>query len=124
MDGINLANLGGGAALEKFEDELSRVVENILDPNTEAKVKREIILKVVINPDIERRMGAVTVYASSKLAPPAAFKTRAYFGKDGQKALAFEDNPHQVTINDFIQNQSEKVTKLPVQSDTEHEEVG
>jgi hypothetical protein len=107
MQEINLINLGGGAVAEKFGDELSKVVENILDPNTEPKVKREVTIKVVIRPTIDRDMGAIAVYASSKLAPPVAFITQAYFGKDGQRSLAFENNPNQFTFNDFIETEKE-----------------
>lgn len=31
---MNLENLGNGAAAELFENELSNVIANILDPNT------------------------------------------------------------------------------------------
>jgi hypothetical protein len=109
MEGITLSNLGGGAAAERFNDELEKVVENILDLNAEAKAKREVILRVVIKPDAERRMGSVDVYAMSKLAPPRVFATRAFFGKDGQRLLAFEDNPNQVTIEDFIDQPKQPV---------------
>jgi len=111
-DTITLANLKGGAVLERFEDELARVSENILDANCEAKVKREIILRIVIKPDAERRIAAVGIYASSKLAPPLTLVTHAVFGRDGGKAVAFEDDPEQLTIENFIESKQTTVAKL------------
>jgi hypothetical protein len=111
---ITLDNLKGGAVLERFEDELRRVAENVIDPNCEAKVKREIILRIVIKPDAERRIAAVGIYASSKLAPPLTLATVAYFGKDGGRAVAFEHDPQQLTLDNFIEPlpQHGNVTKL------------
>lgn len=47
---LSLVNLGGGAAVEMFDEALEKVLENILDPNTEAKTKRVITLKMTISP--------------------------------------------------------------------------
>jgi len=40
MTRINLATLAGGAAQERFNYELQKVLENISDANTEPKTKR------------------------------------------------------------------------------------
>lgn len=44
---ISLATLNKGAAIELFEQELKRVIENIADPNVEPTAKRKITLTVV-----------------------------------------------------------------------------
>jgi hypothetical protein len=111
---IGLATLGGGVALEKFKDEFQRVVENILDPNTGATVTRSVTITVTIKPTVDRLVGAISVSASSKLAASASYGTRAYFGKDGDRALAFEDDPKQVTITDFLESAKDKVAQLEV----------
>jgi hypothetical protein len=100
---INLLNLGSGVLVEKFEEELERVVENILDPNTDPKTKREVILRVSIKPAGDRTFGVVSIAASSRLAASTSWETRAFFGKDRKsgKALAFEDDPRQLTIESF-----------------------
>ena len=100
---LNLANIGDGAAMEMFDLELRRILKNIMDPNTEPKAHREIVLKVKFRPDEERDLAAVDVAVSSKLAGSRAFLTRVIFGKDhrgrvearefetGQQSL-FENN--------------------------------
>jgi hypothetical protein len=100
---LTLANIGGGAAVEKFAEELDRVIENILDPNTEAKAKRKIVLEVCIAPNHERGFGAITISSVAKLAPTTAYATRAYFGRDADRHVCFEDNPRQLTIEDFVE---------------------
>jgi len=100
---ITLANLGGGAAIEKVQEELGRVVENILDPNTNATASRSIVLTITFKPAKDRSFGDVEVATQAKLAPSTAFSTRAFFGADKEgKHVAFEDNPKQVTIQDFL----------------------
>lgn len=104
MGQITLSNIGGGAAVEKFSDELRKVVANIMDPNTPASAKREITIKVSIKPSVDRAFGPIVVSASSKLAPVRGFSTVAHFGMDGDEPVAFEDDPKQLTIGDFIEN--------------------
>jgi len=119
MSQITLANIGGGAAVEKFEDELKKVVENILDPNTEPNAKRTIVLTVTIKPTKDRTHGPVTVSAVSKLAPTMTYGTVAYFGMDGETPVAFEDNPKQVTIGDFIANKQETPSIAPAKEEAQ-----
>jgi hypothetical protein len=85
-DRVNLTNLGRGAAVEAFQHELERVLENVKDPNTEPKLIREITLKVKIKPDESRDCGQVSIQASSKLAPVRLFQTDIFIvpGADGE----------------------------------------
>ena len=100
---LTLANLGNGAAVEKFEENLQLVIANVLDPNTEAKTKRKIVLEVTLVPDRDRDIGSVLVSCQAKLAPSVSFRTQAYLGKDGDRFVAFESDPKQVTFDDFVE---------------------
>lgn len=113
MGQITLSNIGGGAAVEKFEDEFRRVVDNILDPNTPAKATRKVVLTIEIKPSADRSFGPVTVSATSKLPPRKSFSTVAFFGRDGGDPVAFEENPAQVTVQDFIAKKEEVATIKP-----------
>jgi hypothetical protein len=105
MSEITLTNLGDGAAVEKFQEELEKVVQNVLDPNTDPKAKREVVLKVTIHPDADRSWTSIKIEALAKLAPNTAFATRAFVGLDRKtgRVVACEDNPNQMTIDDFIE---------------------
>lgn len=108
---ITLASLAGGVAIEKFDNELRLVVENILDPNTEPTADRVITLKVTIKPDKDRGWGTIKIQSMTKLAADVAYSTRAFFGTKDGRAIACEDNPNQLTIGDFI-GQHGDVTNL------------
>lgn len=112
---VSLISLSGGAAVEKFDDELRRAVENILDPNTSPTAARTINLKVTLKPTAQRDRVIVGINVASKLTPHDGTATQMYVGKDPktQQVLAFEDDPKQVTVQSFIEQQKKNVTELP-----------
>jgi hypothetical protein len=79
---VKFENLSNGAAIERANLELVKVLENIKDPNTSLKVCREINVKIKIKPSDDRSAGAVTIQATSKLAPVSEHMTQVYFGED------------------------------------------
>jgi hypothetical protein len=79
---LKLANLGGGLALRLFDQELTKVLRNILDSNMPATKTREINIKVSIRSDETRDMIDLNVGATSKLAAPMPITIKALFGQD------------------------------------------
>ena len=51
----NFLELGRGAMLERFDYELERIVDNIIDPNTPAVKPRKITLTITFKPDADRQ---------------------------------------------------------------------
>lgn len=78
---LNVATLSQGGAVERFQDELSRVIANITDPNTPAKKTRTVTLKMTIKPNEQRNMAEVLVATSSTVCP-------AYTGNYQSRAAA------------------------------------
>ena len=95
---LSLSTLGQGAAMELFEQELERVLENILDPNTEAKAKRTITLTVSITPAENRHEAAIGVEAACKLAPFKGASGIIFVGRQRGKAVALAHNPNQLQM--------------------------
>lgn len=93
---VSLDSLANGAAVERFDYELQRVLENISDINTRADAMREVTLKVKIKPNDDRSFAMVEIIASSKLAPVKPEATS--FHLNGARATEF--NPKQQTIFD------------------------
>lgn len=56
---LNVSTLSQGGAVERFQDELTRVIANITDPNTPAKKARTVTLKMTIKPNEQRNMAEV-----------------------------------------------------------------
>jgi hypothetical protein len=98
---VNLETLAQGGAVELFNEELTNVIANILDPNTKAESVRSVTLKVEIKPTESRSMGNVSVSVQSKLAPPKGTSTVLYFGKKSGKAVATERDPNQLSFDDL-----------------------
>lgn len=97
---VSLETLGGGACVEKFEDELKKVIENILDPNT-TLATRKITLTVSFKPDESRQISVTDVDTKSTLAPRKPFRTSLFMGKRNGVAMAEEPNPGQVSLKGF-----------------------
>lgn len=97
---VSLKTLNQGAAVDLFDVELRKVLADIADPNTSARTKREINLKVVFMPDEDRGMAMVGIDCKSKIAGRRGSATRIFFGiMDGQ-AVAVEANPNQGRLFD------------------------
>lgn len=92
---VSLETLGNGAAVELFNEELRKVLDNIADPNTPQKTSRMITLKVKITPNEERNGAAVEIAASSHLVANKPYGTYFFVGSDGHKIRAYENNPKQ-----------------------------
>lgn len=92
---VSLVNLMGGLAVERFDDELAKVLTNIVDPNTPANAKREITLKLGFKPDKGRDLGAVEILVSSKLAPAEKMAPRVFISLTRSGPVATEHNPNQ-----------------------------
>lgn len=107
-DLVSLANLGRGGAIERFDDEFQRALENVLDPNT-GESARTVTLKVKMKPNADRTWCSVDVSCSASLASAKPFATQIFVGKQRGKAIASEYNPEQL--------------KLPVEEPTPLREV-
>ncbi len=83
LQDVKLLTLAGGSVVEMFDKELMKVVEDIQNPNSDAKATRKITLTVTIKPDKNRQSGTTTVQTNSQLAPSRAEQTTLYFGSDG-----------------------------------------
>lgn len=107
---LSFDNLGAGAAEERFEDALKKVLANILDPNTRPQTAREIILRVKIKPSEDRTDADVIIACDTKLASDKAFPTKIFIGRDvSGSPEAHEINANQVQL---FPKQKENVTAI------------
>lgn len=115
QDGISLVTLAGGAAVEKFDIELARVLDDLEDPNTDFKKPREVILKVRIHPG-EGMAKRVEIFCDPKLGANKQVETMFLVGMDAHGMVrASEYRPKQRDIfdnDDKSQEQSGNVESL------------
>lgn len=111
---VSLANLAGGAAIERFDLELENVLRNIMDPNTPAKTKRKIKLTVTIAPSDDRDYAHTEILCESTMAPLTSFSIPLHIGigVDG-RAIARQSHLKQKTFADIPQQKTDgNVTPL------------
>lgn len=80
---LTLASMCAGGVQERIDRALSKISDNILDANTDAKKKRVLDVKIVLTPsEDDREDVSVEVHTSVKLAPETALKTQLFVNKD------------------------------------------
>lgn len=82
MDRLSLKEFCGGALQEKVNEAAGQVYDNLQDPNTPWKNKREICVKIAFSQNEDRDDMAVDVSVTTKLAPVTPIATRMAIGKD------------------------------------------
>ena len=83
MKRMTMATICSGAVQEKVDRALRAVADNILDPNTDARKKRSITLKITFVPNEDDREDiTVLVDVTKSLAPDAGVKTQLFVAKD------------------------------------------
>lgn len=89
---LNLDSLMQGAVQEKFDNELKRVLENIMDPNTDFKKKRKLTMTFEFHTNEERDETIFDCVVKSTLIPAKPAISRLLIGKDekGVKAAEYE----------------------------------
>lgn len=79
---IDLSKLADGAVQERFSIELQKVLDNILDPNTDSKKKRKLQLTLTFETNEDRDITHVTIDAKTTLAPAAGIYTKFWMDRD------------------------------------------
>lgn len=100
MQGVTLDTIGGGALTELFQAELSRILSNITDPNTDTKSKRVMTIQVKFKPNRDRDVADVELTCSSKLAGIMTVSTQLFMGQHRGKLIAVESDPRQSELFD------------------------
>lgn len=65
----SILQMAKGAIQERVDYEVSRVIDNILDMNTDPKAKRKVVLTIELKPDEGRQVITMNASAKSTLAP-------------------------------------------------------
>lgn len=98
MEKASILEMARGAIMEQIDVEMGKIVDNIVDPNTEAKKKRQLVITIDLAPSADRNVVTVTASAKCKLQPANAIQTSLYVGVDGKtgEVVATEMTPNVV----------------------------
>lgn len=82
MKTFDLQEVAGGALQEKISRELQKVLNNMMDPNTPWKNKRQITIKMTLEQNEDRDDCKVDIQVETKLAPVKSIETRFSLGRN------------------------------------------
>jgi hypothetical protein len=71
----SILDMDAGAFKERADYEMARVIDNILDPNTDPTKKRKLVLTFEFTPDSERKSIGVNLTVKSTLAATTPVST-------------------------------------------------
>ena len=96
---VNIGNINEGAAIDAFDLELRKILENIADLSTVATATRSITLRVDFKPESDRCKVHTEFRCTSKTAPIETHKSQIYVGRTEEGALiAFDADPRQMPL--------------------------
>jgi hypothetical protein len=80
---IDLNTFADGALSERFNQELQKILENIADPNTDAKKVRKLTVTLSLKADDKRDVILSNVVAKATLAPAKEIEAKLIMDLDG-----------------------------------------
>lgn len=115
---IDLSQLAGGTLQEKFDREITKVIDNMQDPNTPFSDKRGITINISFSQNEMRDDAKIEISLKTKLAGVLSAKTNFAMGKDLRSGEVMVNEygkqiPGQMSFSDIDQNTVEtKVTPI------------
>ena len=85
---VNILELAQGAIQEQTNNELGRVLANILDPNTDAMATRKLTITLTFKSNENRSIVSLSAQAKATTAPVRAISTSIMVDQDR------DGNPH------------------------------
>jgi hypothetical protein len=95
---LTLENICGGGLPELFQRELSEVMQNIVDVNTDAEKPRRITITVDFAPGPDRANCAIKLGINSKISPILKMAGSLYISSQGSKVEAYTSDIRQKDI--------------------------
>lgn len=122
---LDLSKIDDGAVQEKFAHEMEKVLENILDRNTDPTKKRSVTITVDIIPNKDRDMLILASQCKSKLVPREETETKVLFGRNSDtgklEAVELKSNARGQLFMDPYDLQIKTDTGQPVEELEEKE---
>jgi metal-sulfur cluster biosynthetic enzyme len=104
---IDLSSFANGAVAERLNYEISRVLENIVDPNTDPNKVRKLTLTLNFKADDKRDLTNVSIVAKPTLAPAKPIETKIVMDYDAQGRVTGAELKSGVKGQTYITNEGE-----------------
>ena len=111
----SILQMAKGAIQERVDYEVAKVIDNILDVNTDAKTKRKITLTIELKPDENRQFISLNASAKSTLAPVVPIGTTLGIAADKNGEMVIVETvpqiPGQMSMDGGVQ-EAPKLLKI------------
>lgn len=104
---IDLNTFADGAVAEQFNRELRKVLENIADPNTDAKKSRRLTLTVTFKGDEQRDLATVHAQAKATLVPAKGVEAKIVMDYDSDGRVTGAELKSGIKGQTFITDEGE-----------------
>ena len=105
----SILQMARGAIMERADYEMSRLLANILDPNTSATAKRKLTLTLELKPDDDRQTITVSCTAKPTLAATNPVVTSLYVADEDNVVEMVPQIPGQTGMDGDIQECIDKL---------------
>lgn len=95
----SILEMARGAIQERVDYEMSRILANILDPNTTATEKRKLTMTLELKPDDDRANVVVKCVAKAALAPTNPVVTSLYIADEKSVVEMVPQIPGQLNMD-------------------------
>lgn len=91
MVGMNISNIAGGALVERANEKIQEVLNNIMDLNTDAEKKRKVVITLEFKGNDDRDTADILFDVKNTLVAARKIKTIVAFEHDGQGRVVAEE---------------------------------
>ncbi len=99
----SILQMARGAIQERADYEITKILENILDPNTSATTARKLTITLTLKPDDTRQNIAVSCVAKSTLAATNPVTTSLYVADEETIVEMVPQIPGQLALDESEQ---------------------
>lgn len=108
----SILQMAKGAIQERVDYEVAKVIDNILDVNTDAKTKRKITLTIELKPDENRQFISLNASAKSTLAPVVPIGTTLGIAADKNGEMVIVETVPQIPGQMNLDGEEQAAPKL------------
>lgn len=108
----SILQMAKGAIQERVDYEVTKVIDNILDANTDPKAKRKITLTIEMKPDENRQFISLSASAKSTLAPVVPIGTTLGIAADKNGEMVIVETVPQIPGQLNLDGEEQAAPKL------------
>ena len=108
----SILQMAKGAIQERVDYEVAKVIDNILDMNTDPKTKRKITLTIELKPDENRQFISLSASAKSTLAPVVPIGTTLGIAADHNGEMVIVETVPQIPGQMNMNGEEQTAPKL------------